>query len=194
MKIHKRWKLYLTALLLSLALWQAASWRSRAAQSRRLDKGLLFAYLRGPLSDYLLGANTALPSLLRGRPVRATDLSPALDYYRRASESLSSLSLSQPSGAWREAMVKLGPVHAQAVAMAAGWVSRPLLTATAQALADEEANRSLLVQAMNAMKRVAGEDLGLRQEEELELNAFVTSLKEVRQEAKKELEESPSSR
>jgi hypothetical protein len=77
--------------------------------------------------------------------------------------------------------------------MAGRWAS-PARPTAVQALAEEEANRSLLIQALNAMKRVAQGSLRLSLDEQLELNAFVTSVKEVRQEAKKGLEETASPR
>jgi hypothetical protein len=150
-----RRKVFVAALLLSLALALMVSWRLQVRAKAEADKALFFSYLRGPLSDYLLAAN-------------APSAQEAQKDYVRSSKGLEQIVAQASPGEWKEALSKLEPAHA--------------LESTGE-------GRMLLVSGLTIMRRVAKDSFRLSLEEELEINAFLTSLKEAPPGPKKLLEE-----
>jgi hypothetical protein len=183
----KRLRLYAVALVVTLALGGWWSWHHARALRAQAEKAVFFTYLRGPLSDYLLAANEALPVLL-SRQKDPSALGRCLKEYRSAESGMEAILSALPSDDWKEFLAKVRKVHAVAAEYCAGWESAVRPEDFDKALTQEASNRGFIIQGLEAMRSVAKSRWRLTLEEELEVNALLTSLKEARAYAQKGLE------
>jgi hypothetical protein len=181
----RRFRLYAAAFAATLVLGGWWTWHRTQVRKAEAEKAVFFAYLRGPLSDYLLAANQALPILLKRRPDPA-GLEAARQRYAVSAAGMDAVEQALPEDDWRTFVHKVRAVHAVASDYASAWAKAPL--DLDQALSQEKTNRGFIILGLEAMRDVAKSRWRMTLEEELEVNALLTSLKEARAYAQKGLE------
>lgn len=177
---RRRWIVILSSMLLGLLL--AMFWRSHFTQQRQIQRDLLLAYARGPLSERLYVSSRGWPVWQGARLSQAERHALRKDCLERASlgvKDFREIIDQAPASGLKDRLKALLPGQIRSLELAQALFDALEGSAHAkELLAREIQERKALAEALESIRAYGEEHVGLKFEDLMELNALLYSLKE----------------